>query len=61
MWRVRWMCLFFAASVILICQAITNSPTSDEAAHLVSGMAMVETGDPGFYRSILRCINLFLE
>jgi len=25
-------------------------PTSDEAGHLVSGVAMVRTGDPGFYR-----------
>lgn len=38
------------AGVILVWQAFTNSPTSDEAAHLVSGVAMVQTGDPGFYR-----------
>lgn len=38
------------AAVILVWQAITCSPTSDEAGHLVSGVAMVRTGDPGFYR-----------
>lgn len=34
----------------LMTQAIINSPTSDEVAHLAASIATVRTGDPGFYR-----------
>ncbi len=38
------------AAMFLVWQALSNAPTSDESAHLVSGIATVRTGDPGFYR-----------
>jgi len=45
-----WIAFFAFAAGTLIWQAATNAPTSDEAAHLVSGVAVVKSGDPGFYR-----------
>lgn len=35
---------------LLVWQAVSNAPTSDEAAHLIAGVAIVQTGDPAFYR-----------
>ncbi len=37
-------------SGLMVWQAVSNAPTSDEAAHLIAGVAMVQTGDPAFYR-----------
>ena len=47
---VAWILLFSLVATTLVIQALTNAPTSDEAGHLVAGIAMMQSGDPGFYR-----------
>ena len=42
--------LSLLCGVLLAWQSFTNSPTSDEDAQLVSGIATVRTGDPAYYR-----------
>ena len=48
--RWFWILLFFASFLGMLYQAFTMAPASDEVAHLISGIAIVQTGDPGFYR-----------
>ena len=47
--RMRWVLLLLGGG-LLTWSAFTTAPSSDEFAHLLSGVAMVRTGDPGYYR-----------
>ncbi len=42
--------LMIVSASILTYQSFTEAPTSDEVGHLVSGLAIVQTGDAAFYR-----------
>lgn len=48
--RLFYRFLLFLVTGLLLWQAVSNAPTSDEAAHLIAGVATVQTGDPAFYR-----------
>ncbi|MCA9173720.1 MAG: hypothetical protein KDB14_04465 [Planctomycetales bacterium] len=49
-WKAAVGLAFACSTTVMVWQAWTSAPVSDEASHLAAGIATLQTGDPGYYR-----------